>query len=68
MSLNKANTLQICCKKLPIENYIKGVKRPLNIDRVVSILSLYFQTKDWKVAFEESDKFNMSLAERLKRE
>ncbi|CAD8118354.1 unnamed protein product [Paramecium sonneborni] len=67
MSLNKANALQICSKKLPIESYIKGAKRPLNIDRVVAILSLFHQHKDWKVAYDESDKFNISLAERISR-
>ncbi|CAK64500.1 unnamed protein product (macronuclear) [Paramecium tetraurelia] len=68
MSLNKANTLQICSKKLPIESFIKGAKRPLNIDRVVAILSLFYQHKDWKVAYEQSDNFNISLAERITRE
>ncbi|KAM3142527.1 hypothetical protein pb186bvf_005429 [Paramecium bursaria] len=61
MSYNKAQALQICAKKLPIDEYIKGNKRPLNIDNVVAILSLYYTHKDWKTAYDKAGGFNKKI-------
>lgn len=54
MSVNKANALQIHSVRLPINQFMKGKVRPLNIDTVICILSEYYHTKDWRTAYEKA--------------
>ncbi len=67
MSLNKASTLQICAKKLPIGKFMAGKNnRPLNIDTVACLLSEQFRLKDWEKALNSArEKSKSSVIHRI---
>jgi hypothetical protein len=61
MSLNKANALQICSMRLPIDKFMKKRKRPLNIDTVVSLLSEFHASKNWEDAYNKATARNEGI-------
>ncbi|CAB4256614.1 similar to Saccharomyces cerevisiae YOL093W TRM10 tRNA methyltransferase, methylates the N-1 position of guanosine in tRNAs [Maudiozyma barnettii] len=53
LCLNKAKSLGIPVKKLPIDEFIKiDGRQVLTTTHVVQLMLKYFDTKDWKEAFE----------------
>jgi hypothetical protein len=67
MSLNKASVLQLCARKLPINEFMKGKNnRPLNIDTVACMLAEQYRLKDWEKAFNSAkEKAKSSTIHRL---
>ncbi|KAL6951022.1 hypothetical protein ACO0QE_000314 [Hanseniaspora vineae] len=54
LCLNKAEELQIPTKKLPIDEFIKiNGRQVLTTTHVIELMLRYFESKDWKVAFEQ---------------